>query len=299
MSTRLKNVRIIGIPMDLGQSRRGVDMGPSALRYAGLAEKLQLLGYETLDSGNIDIPGRFTLSGTSLAERLIPISQGCRHAYNLARESISLGEIPIFLGGDHSIAIGTVGGVTHETEVGLLWIDAHGDFNTPGTSTSHNVHGMALASLLGRGAPELINIGRPGMKVNPEHVVLIGVRDLDPEERVMLKQSGCTIFTMREIDEIGINAVLRQALGKFDYLAKIHLSLDLDVMDPLEAPGVGTPSAGGLTYREGQLIMEMIADTQKLHSVDVVEINPILDIQNRTAEVAANLLASLFGKKIL
>lgn len=299
MNTRLNNVRIIGIPMDLGQNRRGVDMGPSAIRYAGLAEKLQLLGYETLDNGNIDIPGRFTLSGTSFAERLIPISQGCRHVYNLARESISLGEIPIFLGGDHSIAIGTVGGVTHETEVGLLWIDAHGDFNTPETSTSHNVHGMALASILGRGAEELINIGRPGMKVKPEHVVLIGVRDLDPQERVMLKQSGCTIFTMREIDEIGINAVLRQALTKFDYLAKIHLSLDLDVMDPLEAPGVGTPSAGGLTYREGQLIMEMIADTQKLHSVDVVEINPILDIQNRTAEVAVNLLASLFGKKIL
>ena len=207
--------------------------------------------------------------------------------------------MPIFLGGDHSIAIGTVGGVTHAGEVGLLWIDAHGDFNTPGTSTSQNVHGMALATLLGNGPEELISIGRPGLKVKPEHVVLVGTRDLDPQEREMLRQSGCTVFTMREIDEVGINAVLRQAVARFDHLARIHLSLDLDVMDPIEAPGVGTPSPGGLTYREGQLIMEMLADTRKVQSVDIVEINPILDIQNRTAQVAVNLLASLFGKKII
>lgn len=299
MSSRAKKVRIIGIPMDLGQSRRGVDMGPSAVRYAGLAAKLQQLGYETVDSGNLDIPGHDTLKGTSLAERLIPISESCGRIYNIAGETIARGEVPIFLGGDHSIAIGTVGGVTHAGEAGLLWIDAHGDFNTPETSASHNVHGMALATLLGRGPAELTAIGRPGMKVKPEHVVLVGVRDLDPGEREMLKQSGCTVFTMREIDEIGIHAVLRQALARFDYLARIHLSLDLDVMDPLEAPGVGTPSPGGLTYREGQLIMEMLADTRKLHSVDIVEINPILDIQNRTAQVAVNLLASLFGKKII
>ncbi len=299
MKTMLKPVRIIGIPMDLGQNRRGVDMGPSAVRYAGLAEKLRQLGYETIDYGNIGVPAHDTLTGTSLAERLIPISQVCRQTYTMAREAISRGEIPIFIGGDHSIAIGTVGGVSHDGEIGLLWIDAHGDFNTPETSKSNNVHGMSLATLLGRGAEELINIGRPGKKVKPEHVVLVGVRDLDLQEKEMLKQSGCTVYTMREIDEIGCHAVMRQALAKFDYLSKIHVSLDLDVMDPLEAPGVGTPSPGGLTYREGQLIMEMIADTHKLHSVDVVEINPILDIQNRTAQVAVNLLASVFGKKII
>lgn len=299
MKTTAKKVRIIGIPMDLGQNRRGVDMGPSAVRYAGLAEKLRQLGYETFDSGNIEVSGHYALAGTSLAERLIPIHQCCEQAYTLAREAVGRGEIPIFIGGDHSAAIGTIGGVSHGREIGLLWIDAHGDFNTPETSTSHNVHGMALASLLGRGAEELVNIGRPGIKVAPEHVVLVGVRDLDQAEREMLKKSGCTVYTMREIDEIGIHAVMRQALAKFDYLARIHVSLDLDVMDPLEAPGVGTPSPGGLTYREGQLIMEMIADTGKLHSIDVMEINPILDIQNRTAQVAVNLLASAFGKKII
>jgi len=299
MSARLRPVRIIGIPMDLGQNRRGVDMGPSAVRYAGLAEKLRQLGYETFDSGNLDVPAHDTLAGTSLAERLIPISKGCRNTYEQARAAIDRGEAPIFIGGDHSVAIGTVGGVSHDEEIGLLWIDAHGDFNTPETSMSQNVHGMALATLLGHGAEELINIGRPGAKMKPEHVVMIGMRDLDPQEKEMIKGSGCTVYTMREIDEIGIHLVVRQALEKFAHLSKIHVSLDLDVMDPLEAPGVGTPSPGGLTYREGQLIMEMVADTRKLHSVDVVEINPILDIQNRTALVAVNLLASLFGKKII
>ncbi len=299
MKPPLKPVRIIGIPMDLGQNRRGVDMGPSAVRYADLAEKLRQLGYHTIDRGNIDIPSHDSLTGHSLAERLIPISQGCRRAYALAREVVGRNEIPIFIGGDHSIAIGTVGGVSHDGQVGLLWIDAHGDFNTPESSKTQNVHGMALATLLGHGPEELITLGRPGMKVNPEQVVVIGVRDLDPLEKVMLKGSGCTVYTMREIDEIGIHAVMRQALAQLDGSARIHVSLDLDVMDPLEAPGVGTPSPGGLTYREGQLIMEMIADSGKLHAVDVVEINPILDIQNRTAEVAVNLLTSIFGKKII
>jgi arginase len=299
MRSKAKKVRIIGVPMDLGQNQRGVDMGPSAVRYAGLARRLQQLGYETLDSGNITIPGHATLPGTSLAERLVPIAGGVRKAYELARKSIGRCEIPIFLGGDHSIAIGTIGGVTHQHDVGLLWIDAHGDFNTPETSPSQNVHGMALATLLGRGVQELVDIGRPGRKIHPDHVVLIGARNLDPQEREMLKESGCMIFTMREIDEVGINAVLRLALDRLDHLDHIHVSLDLDAMDPLEAPGVGTPSTGGLTYREGQLIMELIADTGKLHSVDIVEINPILDIQNRTAQVAVDLAASLFGQKIL
>jgi arginase len=285
--------------MDLGQNHRGVDMGPSAVRYANLAGNLRDLGYATFDSGDISIPGHYALTDTSLRERLPLICKACLSAYQLGRQAVEAQEIPIFLGGDHSASIGTVGGVTHDTEIGLIWIDAHGDFNTPETSASQNVHGMALAVLLGLGPQELVDLGRPGPKVKPENVVMIGIRDLDQKEKVLLKNSGCTIFTMREVDEIGIRAVLTRTLKQFSHLDRIHISLDLDVMDPLDAPGVGTPSQGGLTYREGQLIMEILADTKKLHSVDIMEINPILDIQNRTAQMAVNLISSLFGKKIL
>ncbi|MBB1078037.1 arginase [Rhodoferax sp. 4810] len=292
-------VRIIGVPMDLGQNHRGVDMGPSALRYANLAGCLRELGYTTFDSGDITIPGHYALANTSLPERLPLICKGCLSAYELGRKAVAAGEIPIFLGGDHSASIGTVGGVTHDTEIGLIWIDAHGDFNTPETSSSKNVHGMALGVLLGLGPAELVDLGRPGPKMKPENVVLIGIRDLDAEEKILIRNSGCTVYTMREVDEIGIRAILTQTLEKFRHLRKFHVSLDLDALDPLDAPGVGTPSQGGLTYREGQLIMEILADTKKLHSFDIMEINPILDIQNRTAQMAVNLAASLFGKKII
>jgi arginase len=293
------NVRIIGIPMDLGQKHRGVDMGPIAIRYAGLAATLQGLGYRTTDVGNIDIPGHYTLLDTSLSERIIPIRKACSRAYALGQDAIEKGEIPVFLGGDHSAAIGTVGGVTHSGPCGLIWVDAHGDFNTPETSNTGNIHGMSLSILLGKGPEELVNVGRKGPKVLPENVVLIGVRDLDSEEKVLLKNSGCSIYTMRDIDEVGMHRVLRQALGAIGHLPAIHLSLDMDSVDPQEAPGVGTPSPGGLTYREAQLIMETIAETGKLRSVDVMEINPILDHCNRTAQTAVSLLASLFGKTIL
>jgi arginase len=285
--------------MDLGQNHRGVDMGPSAVRYANLARSLRVLGYATFDSGDITIPGHYALTSTSLEERLPLICKGCLSAYEQGRKAVAAGEIPIFLGGDHSAAIGTVGGVSHDTEIGLIWIDAHGDFNTPATSNSQNVHGMALAVLLGLGPQELVNLGRPGPKVKPENVTLIGIRDLDDKEKILIKTSGCTVFTMREVDEVGIRGVLTKTLQQFSHIDKIHISLDLDVMDPLDAPGVGTPSQGGLTYREGQLIMEILADTEKLHSLDIMEINPILDIQNRTAQMAVNLVSSLFGKKIL
>lgn len=294
-----KPVRIIGVPMDLGQNHRGVDMGPSAVRYANLASSLKSLGYTTFDSGDIAIPGHYALTDNSLQARLPLICKGCLSAYELGRKAIVAGEIPIFLGGDHSASIGTVGGVSHQSQIGLIWIDAHGDFNTPETSGSQNVHGMALAVLLGLGPDELVDLGRSGPKVKPENVVLIGVRDLDEQEKILIRNSGCTVFTMREIDEMGIRAVLLRILKQFDHLEGIHVSLDLDVMDPLDAPGVGTPSQGGLTYREGQLIMEILADAGKLNSVDIMEINPILDIQNRTAQMAVNLVASLFGKKII
>jgi arginase len=296
---RKKSVRIIGVPMDLGQNHRGVDMGPSAIRYANLANNLRALGYTTCDSGDITIPGHYALTNTSLQARLPLICKACLSAYELGRKAIAAGEIPIFLGGDHSASIGTVGGVTHDAKVGLLWIDAHGDFNTPETSDSQNVHGMALGVLLGLGPDELVHLGRPGPKVQAENVVLLGIRDLDEEEKVLIRASGCTVYTMRDVDEIGIREILLRIMNKFSQLDGIHISLDLDVMDPLDAPGVGTPSQGGLTYREGQLIMEILADTGKLHSIDIMEINPILDIQNRTAQMGVNLVSSLFGKKII
>lgn len=285
--------------MDLGQRQRGVDMGPSAIRYAGLTRTLQGLGYTITDSGNIVIPGLYSLKSTGLQERLAPIRQACEAAYELGKEAVAQGEIPIFLGGDHSASIGTIGGITHEGPVGLIWVDAHGDFNTPDTSKSQNVHGMSLAVLLGQGPAELVNIGRPGAKIAPEQVVIIGVRDLDPPEKALIKESGCTIFTMRDVDELGMHTVLLKTLAILSHLPKIHISFDMDAMDPIEAPGVGTPSHGGLTYREGQLIMETIADSNKLHSVDVMEINPILDIGNRSAQMAVSLVGSLFGKSIL
>jgi arginase len=294
-----ENIRIIGIPMDLGQKHRGVDMGPVAVRYAGLANTLQGLGYQTIDTGNIAIPGHYTLLDTSLSERIIPIRKACAKAYAMGREARKNGEIPIFLGGDHSASIGTVGGVTHAGPCGLIWVDAHGDFNTPETSDTGNIHGMSLSILLGNGPKELVDVGRKGPKVLAENVVLIGVRDLDLKEKVLLKNSGCSVSTMREIDELGMHRVLRDALSKIGHLPSIHLSLDMDAIDPQEAPGVGTSSPGGLTYREAQLIMETIADSGKLQSVDVMEINPILDHCNRTAQVAVSLLASLFGKTIL
>jgi arginase len=294
-----RTVSIIGIPMDLGQQHRGVDMAPVAIRYAGLAQKLRSLGYHTVDRGNINVPGHYTLTGTSYNERLIPICKACEMAYRLGAEAVKNEEIPIFLGGDHSASIGTIGGVTHDSPCGLIWVDAHGDFNTPETSASENIHGMALAILLGKGSRELVDVGRAGAKIAPENVILIGVRDLDPEEKKMLAQSGCTVYTMRDVDELGMHAILRKALARLVNLPQIHLSLDMDAIDPQEAPGVGTPSHGGLTYREAQLIMETLCDSGKLRSVDVMEVNPILDIRNQTAQVAVSLLSSLFGKSII
>ncbi|MFN2354578.1 MAG: arginase [Desulfopila sp.] len=292
-------ISIIGIPMDLGQTHRGVDMAPVAIRYAGLAQKLRSLGYTTIDRGNIDVPGHYTLASTHYEERLIPIEEACEKAYRLGAKAIRNGEIPLFLGGDHSAAIGSIGGVTHESPCGLIWVDAHGDFNTPETSASGNIHGMALAVLLGNGSQQLVDVGRPGAKLAPQNVIMIGVRDLDAEEKRLLGSSGCTVYTMRDVDELGMHTVLRNALEKLENIPKIHLSLDMDAIDPQEAPGVGTPSPGGLTYREAQLIMETLCDSGKLQSADVMEANPILDTKNKTAQVAVSLLASLFGKSII
>ncbi|MBI3943623.1 MAG: arginase [Chloroflexi bacterium] len=299
-------IRLLGIPIDLGQSRRGVDMGPYALRYASLQRNMEALGYLVHDSGNLDVPvveeiiGDRDLSPQVKARRhLAAVAAISTEIYQTGAAAVSAGEIPLFLGGDHSVAIGTIGGVSAAAEIGLLWIDAHGDFNTPETSPSGNIHGMPLAALLGHGLPELVNVGRPGAKLRPDQVVMIGIRDLDPLEKVALKQSGITVFTMRHVDESGAAQVARDALQALSRFPRWHVSLDMDVMDPDWAPGVGTPVPGGLSYREAHLIMEILAESGRVASADVVEINPILDERNATAELAVALLASLFGKMIL
>jgi len=294
-----KTIRIIGVPIDLGQDQRGVDMGPSAIRYAGLSAALKALGYQLHDAGNLYVPVRDTLAAQQQGDFLPAIQQVCQMVYEAAVQAVAAGEIPLFLGGDHSLAIGTIGGVTSSEPAGVIWIDAHGDANRPQTSPSGNVHGMPLAALLGEGFPELVNVGRPGHKLEAKDVVMIGIRDLDEGERNWLRQSGIRVYTMRELDERGMSAVIREALVSLEHCSRLHVSLDMDSLDPTQAPGVGTPSSGGLRYREAQLLMEIIADTGKLCSADIVEINPILDHENRTARMAVELAASLFGKSIL
>jgi arginase len=293
-------IRIIGVPMDLGQSLRGVDMGPSALRYAGLAERLERLGYRVEDAGNVEVAVRGTIRDRASGMDFLPqIVSTCERIYAQGQQAIADGCLPLFLGGDHSMSIGTVGGISDGQEVGVLWIDAHGDYNTPETSPTGNIHGMPLAVLTGLGAPELVHLGRPGAKVKHENVVYIGLRDIDVQERKMLRESGMGLYTMREIDELGIANVAHQALKRLRHLERIHLSLDMDSLDPMYAPGVGTPVPGGLTFREAHLLMEILADDDRVASVDVVEVNPILDDKNRTALAAADLVASLLGKSIL
>lgn len=294
-----KSVRIIGIQLDLGQNQRGVNMGPSALRYAGLSNKLKRLGIDLHDSGNLFVPVRDSLSKSEQGNFLTSVAQVCQAAYQAGQQAVEDDVIPLFLGGDHSLAIGTIGGVTHHEASGVIWVDAHGDANTPQSSPSGSIHGMPVATLLGDGYPELVNIGRPGAKLTSKDLILIGIRDLDDGERSWLKRSGIYVYTMRDLDERGMSTVIREALERLEHCSRLHVSLDMDGLDPHVAPGVGTPSPGGLDYREAQLLMEIIADSGKLRSADIVEINPILDHENRTAKIAVELIASLFGKSIL
>ena len=301
-------LRLLGVPMDLGQQRRGVDMGPSAVRYAGLFDRLRQLGHAVEDAGNILVPGRdeqtvrqhqpVQAAGHPLLH-LPAVVAVCQEIYLRSREYTVSGELPIFLGGDHSIAIGTVSGMSETGAVGLIWIDAHGDFNTPATTPSGNVHGMPVAVLMGRGHPDLVNLGHAGAKLRPQDIVMIGVRDLDAQERVELAQSGIQVYTMRDVDELGMATVARRTLTDLSHLNRIHVSLDMDALDPTVAPGVGTPVTGGLTARETHLLMEILSEANKVRSLDVVEINPILDDGNQTAELAVELIASLLGQRIL
>jgi arginase len=299
-------IRIIGVPLDLGASRRGVDMGPSALRIANLAPRLRELGHEVHNLGNLEIPDRDSIPNVHEAIDLLPaIAHLCERLARYTGEAVREGHAPLVLGGDHSLAAGSAAGVAtalaeRGERIGLLWLDAHGDLNTPESSLTGNVHGMPVAHLLGHGDPRLTGIAHPGPAVLPRNTVIVGARDLDPAERLHARDWGVRIFTMRDIDERGMGAVMEEALALVsDGTAGVHVSVDADFVDPGDAPGVGTPVRGGATYREAQLAMEMIADSQKMVGMDLVEINPVLDDHNRTAELCVWLASSAFGLRIL
>ena len=294
-----KVVQIIGVPIDLGQLHRGVDLGPGALRHAGLSARLEELGHIVHDSGNLSVPVRESLAHERPHRYLPSISKVCEAACAAGRQAVEEGRIPIFLGGDHSISIGTIAGVTWQEPAGVLWIDAHGDFHSDKSSLSGNIHGMSLAALLGDGYPELVGISRAPTRLKPQDVVIVGIRDLDKSERQRLRDSGMTVYSMRDIDERGMDAIARESLEALGHIKRLHVSMDIDALDPQMAPGAGTLVPGGLTYREAQLLMEIVADSGRLSSLDIVEINPILDIHNQTAKMAVELAASAFGKSIL
>jgi arginase len=302
---RTKQIEIIGVPLDLGQQRRGVDMGPSALRVAGLQGKLEALGYQVTDRGNVAVAVAETKHrGDERARFLSEIAHSAEATAKCVQEALAHGATPVVLGGDHSVAAGTVAGVanyfrTQQKRIGLIWMDAHSDINTPETSPSGNVHGMPVAALLGMEPAALRDLFGWSPKVLAENTVLIGVRDVDEAERENIRRAGVTVFTMRDIDELGLRAVMERAIPMAaNGTAGYHVSLDLDWVDPEDAPGVGTAVRGGATYREAHLAMEILADDGGMLSFELVEVNPILDEHNRTAELAVQLLCSAFGKKI-
>lgn len=303
---RYSQVAILGAPLDLGAGRRGVDMGPSALRLAGLNAKLQAMGYLVKDLGNVPVAQQEnTPEGPDNAKYLTPIANICERLAVTVAEALRAGQFPLVLGGDHSVAVGTVAGVSKAfndrgEKIGLIWIDAHADMNTPESSPSGNVHGMPLACCLGHGPKELTDIFGYAPKVAGRNVVLIGLRDVDQRERIMVRESGVTAFTMRDLDELGLRAVMERAVAAAtDGTAGFHLSFDMDAVDPDEAPGVGTPVRGGMTYREAHLAMETICDSTHMVSMEIVEVNPVLDDANRTALLGVELVMSAMGKKIL
>ena len=301
-----RKIRVIGVPLDLGQSRRGVDMGPSAVRVAGLEARLEELGHIVEDGGNVAvaIPEQ-KKAGDPHAKYLKEITATCTKEAELVIKALDEGIVPLVLGGDHSVGAGTVSGVAEfyrrqNKKIGLLWIDAHTDINTPESSPSGNVHGMPLAAIMGLGPAELANILNFSPKVSPDNCVLVGVRDIDAIERENVRRSGIHVFTMRDIDERGMRNVMETAVRiAGDGTAGYHVSLDMDWVDPEDAPGVGTPVRGGATYREAHLAMEIIADNGQLLSFEIVEVNPVIDEHNRTADLAVELALSAFGKKIL
>jgi arginase len=301
-----KKIRVIGVPLDLGQTRRGVDMGPSAVRVAGLEARLEQLGHKVEDAGNVSVAiAEQKKEGDPSAKYLKEITSTCQKEAELVIKTLEAGEVPIVIGGDHSVAAGTVSGVAEffrrkNEKIGLIWIDAHSDINTPDTSPSGNVHGMPLGAIMGLGPAELVNLFGFTPKVAPENCVLIGIRDVDARERENIRHAGIEFFTMRDIDERGMRTVMEEALRMAGRgTAGYHVSLDMDWIDPEDAPGVGTPVRGGATYREAHLAMEIIADHGRMTSFEIVEVNPVIDEHNRTAALAVELALSAFGKKIV
>jgi arginase len=299
-------IKILGVPLDLGQTRRGVDMGPSALRAAGLQMRLRGLGHQVEEAGNVPVVIPEThKSGDDSARYLKEIADVCKGASKRVAKFLVDGWIPLVLGGDHSIAVGTVAGASQyygaqRKSVGLIWLDAHPDINTPETTPSGNVHGMPLAAIVGLGPARLAELAGKIPMVDPRRVALVGVRRVDTKEKENIQRAGLHLFTMRDIDEQGMRKVMEQAIAiASKRTAGFHVSLDMDFVDPSEAPGVGTPCPGGVTYREAHLAMEMIADSGKMRSLEIVEVNPILDTANRTASLAVELAMSGFGKRIV
>lgn len=297
---------LIGVPLDLGGNRRGVDMGPSALRIATLAEQLSGLGVTVVDKGDVPTPLPETKGPGDPRKRYVKeIAKVCQRLFQTSLASLHEGALPIVLGGDHSLGAGSVAATaawmaTRQQPLGVIWVDAHADINSPATSPSGNVHGMPLAALLGGEPLELARIGGDGASIRPEHTVLVGIRNLDDREKEIVKASGVHAFTMKDIDRLGIAEVMDRALAAAsDGTGGVHVSFDLDVCDPSIAPGVGTPVKGGLDYREAHFVMEAIAESGRMVALDLVEVNPALDLRNTTAELATELALSAFGKRIL
>ena len=303
----MRQVHVIGVPLDLGGNRRGVDMGPSAFRIAGLGERIAALGCAVVDKGDLPTPIPETQVQRDERKKYVrDIAKVCQKLYQTALMSLEEGAMPLVLGGDHSLGAGSVAAAADwarkekSLPLGLLWVDAHGDMNTPATSQSGNVHGMPLAALLGSEPVELARIGGFSPKVLPERTVLIGIRNLDDREKDRIRSSGVRVFTMKDIDRAGIASIVEQAITIAGTgTGGIHVSFDLDVCDPTIAPGVGTPVKGGLDYREAHMVMEIVADSGQLRALDLVEVNPILDDRNMTAILGAELASSALGQKIL
>jgi arginase len=297
------HIDLIGVPLDFGAGRRGVDMGPSAIRYAGLRQGLESLGHHVTDHGNIAVPLAETCAeGDPKLKYLDPIVDVGQRLADRVAQSMADGHLPLVLGGDHSLSLGSVMGAARGHKLGLIWLDAHGDFNTHATTPSGNIHGMPLAAICGYGASSLVTLGgaeRDGAKVDPHNIAVVGARDIDPEERKLLQSSGVAVYSMEAVDRLGIKEVMHRAIEiACRGTDGIYLSLDLDGIDPMFAPGVGTPVTGGLTFREAHLAVELLAETKRLVGMDLVEVNPILDRTNMTAELAVQLALSAWGKRI-
>jgi arginase len=301
-----KQVKIIGVPMDLGAGRRGVDMGPSAIRIAGLNQAIAFQGFEVADAGNVHVHPPESMTATNpRAHYLKEIAEASEELARMVEATLEEGAIPVVLGGDHSIAVGSVAGVSsyyrkQDQKIGIVWLDAHSDVNTPESSPSGNIHGMPLAALLGRGAKELTHIAGFAPKVLPENTVIIGARSVDPPERELLKNLNIRVITMSELDERGMATVMKDAVEiASNGTVGFHVTMDMDFIDPFYAPGVGTPERGGATYRESHLAMEKLADSGKVLSVEITEVNPLFDTSNQTATLAVELILSALGKKII